>query len=46
MLAAGAGIEIDADEDAIQPEPYFVRNRSGRREKELPDIRNYLPAAQ
>lgn len=31
------------DEDAILPEPYFERNRSGRRVKELPDIRNYLP---
>ena len=40
------GEEAEPDEDAIQPEPYFVRNRSGRREKELPDIRNYLPAAQ
>lgn len=36
--------EDEVDEDVIQPEPYFVRNRSGRREKELPDIRNYLPA--
>ena len=40
------GKDAEPDEDAIQPEPYFVRNRSGRREKELPDIRNYLPAAQ
>ena len=35
--------DAEIDEDAIPPEPYFVRNRSGRREKELPDIRNYLP---
>ncbi len=34
----------EANEDAVPPEPYFVRNRSGRREKELPDIRSYLPA--
>ncbi|MFI5336088.1 MAG: hypothetical protein ACHQ5A_04855 [Opitutales bacterium] len=36
------GEEAEPDEDAIQPEPYFVRDRSGRREKELPDIRKYL----
>lgn len=32
----------EEDEDALQPEIYFERNRSGRRVKELPDIRNYL----
>lgn len=34
----------DVDDGLPQPEPYFVRQRSGRREKELPDIREYLPA--
>ena len=40
----------DADDDAEAaaelappPEPYFERMRSGRRVKELPDIRHYLP---
>lgn len=45
-----SGIEIETDddeedienEDAPKPEPYFERNRSGRRVKELPDVRNYL----
>jgi hypothetical protein len=45
-----SGIEIETDddedagddEDAPKPEPYFERNRSGRRVKELPDIRKYL----
>lgn len=35
--------DLEADEDAPKPEPYFERNRSGRRIKELPDVRNYLP---
>jgi len=37
--------EEDEDEDSevIPEDPYFVRNRSGRREKELPDVRDYLP---
>ena len=47
-----SGIEIetddeeegDEDDDLPKPEPYFERNRSGRRVKELPDIRNYLPS--
>lgn len=46
------GIEIETDDDEEteenddlpKPEPYFERNRSGRRVKELPDIRNYLPS--
>ena len=37
------GEDAEPDEDAILPEPYFVRDRRGRREKELPDIRKYLP---
>lgn len=37
--------EEDEDEDTglLSPEPYFVRQVSGRRDKELPDIREYLP---
>jgi hypothetical protein len=43
------GLETDDEEDdeedtgLLPPEPYFVRLTSGRREKELPDIRDYLP---
>ena len=35
----------DEDEDDGLPEvePYFLRQRSGRREKELPDVREFLP---
>ena len=38
--------ETDGEEDTglLPPEPYFVRLGSGRREKEVPDIRDYLPA--
>ncbi|WP_438481188.1 hypothetical protein [Oleiharenicola lentus] len=44
------GLETDDDEEDLDeedtgllpPEPYFVRQRSGRREKEVPDIRDYL----
>jgi hypothetical protein len=43
-------IETDDEEDGgegadglPEPEPYFERQRSGRRVKELPDIRDYLP---
>jgi len=32
----------DVDDGLPEPEPYFVRQRSGRRVKELPDIREYL----
>ncbi len=44
------GLETDDDEEGdeadtglLPPEPYFIRNLSGRREKELPDFREYLP---
>lgn len=43
------GLETDDEEDdeedtgLLPPEPYFVRLSSGRREKEVPDIRDYLP---
>jgi hypothetical protein len=37
--------ELDEDDTGIlPPEPYFVRDRSGRREKEIPDVTKYLPA--
>lgn len=50
---SGLVIETDDEEDEEdddgadglpEPEPYFERQRSGRRVKELPDIRDYLPA--
>ena len=34
--------EDDEDDDLTPPEPYFERNRSGRRVKELPDIRQFV----
>lgn len=35
--------EEDEDEgDGVAPEPYFERNRSGRRVKEVPDLRAHL----
>lgn len=43
------GLETDDEEDdeddtgLLPPEPYFVRLSSGRREKEVPDLRAYLP---
>ncbi len=43
------GLETDDEEGdeedtgLLPPEPYFVRLTSGRRDKELPDIRDYLP---
>lgn len=39
----GEKVEADEEDGIIPPEPYFVRQRSGRREKEVPDIRDYLP---
>lgn len=33
----------DDDDGLPEEEPYFVRMRSGRRVKELPDVRDYLP---
>jgi hypothetical protein len=38
----GETVEPGEDDGIIPPEPYFVRQRSGRREKEVPDIRHYL----
>lgn len=38
----GEKIEADEEDGIIPPEPYFVRQRGGRREKEVPDIREYL----
>lgn len=43
------GLETDDEddgeehEDAVPKEPYFLRDLSGRREKELPDFRSHLP---
>jgi hypothetical protein len=43
------GLETDDEEDdeedtgLLPPEPYFIRQTSGRRDKELPDIREFLP---
>lgn len=44
------GLETDDEEDEeeedtglLPPEPYFIRQTSGRRDKELPDIRDFLP---
>ncbi len=42
------GLETDDEEDEedtglLPPEPYFVRQLSGRREKEVPDVRDFLP---
>jgi hypothetical protein len=38
----GEKVEPGEEDGIIPPEPYFVRQRSGRREKEVPDIREYL----
>ncbi len=35
--------EGDEDTGLLAEEPFFIRDRSGRREKELPDFREYLP---
>jgi hypothetical protein len=37
--------EGDDEEDTglLPPEPYFIRQTSGRRDKELPDVREFLP---
>jgi len=43
------GLETDDEEEdeedtgLLPPEPYFVRLSSGRRAKEVPDVRDYLP---
>ena len=43
------GLETDDEEDdgadtgLLPPEPYFIRQTSGRRDKELPDVREFLP---
>lgn len=43
------GLETDDVEDdeedtgLLPPEPYFMRQTSGRRDKELPDVRDFLP---
>jgi hypothetical protein len=40
----GERVEADEEDGIIAPEPYFVRLSSGRREKEVPSLRDYLPA--
>ncbi|MFZ5497327.1 MAG: hypothetical protein ACOZE5_18550 [Verrucomicrobiota bacterium] len=40
----GEPVEPSAEDGLIPPEPYFVRQRGGRRLKELPDLRDYLPS--
>lgn len=39
----GEKVEPGEDDGIIPPEPYFVRQRSGRREREVPDLRDFLP---
>jgi len=44
------GLETDDEDDdedtgLLPPEPYFTRLTSGRREKEVPDVRDFLPKA-
>lgn len=39
----GEAVEPGEEDGIIPPEPYFVRLTSGRREREVPDIRDYLP---
>jgi hypothetical protein len=44
-----AGLETDDEADdgedtgLLPPEPYFIRQTSGRRDKELPDVREFYP---
>lgn len=39
----GEPIEPGEEDGIIPPEPYFIRQRSGRRDREVPDLRDYLP---
>lgn len=39
----GEAVEPGEDDGIIPPEPYFVRQRSGRRDRDVPDIRDFLP---
>jgi len=39
----GEAVEPGEDDGIVPPEPYFVRQRSGRRDREVPDIRDSLP---
>lgn len=38
-----AAADDEDDGESVPDEPYFARNRSGRRERELPDFRDHLP---
>jgi len=40
---AGEPVEPGEEDGIIAPEPYFVKLGSGRREREVPDVRDYLP---
>ncbi|MDI1337473.1 MAG: hypothetical protein PSU94_14920 [Lacunisphaera sp.] len=40
---AGEAVEPGEEDGIIPPEPYFVRLSSGRRAKEVPDHRDFLP---
>jgi hypothetical protein len=39
----GEKVEAGEEDGIIPQEPYFVKLGSGRREKEVPDLRDYLP---
>lgn len=39
----GEPVEPGEEDGIIPPEPYFVKLSSGRRDKEVPDVRDYLP---
>jgi len=39
----GEPVEPGEEDGIIPPEPYFVKLSSGRREREVPDVRDYLP---
>ncbi|HEY0864347.1 MAG TPA: hypothetical protein VGD97_09605 [Lacunisphaera sp.] len=38
----GEPVKPDEEDGIIPPEPYFVKLSSGRREREVPDVRDYL----
>ncbi len=40
----GEAVEPGEDDGIVPPEPYFVRQRSGRRDREVPDLREIFPA--
>jgi hypothetical protein len=40
---SGEAVQPGEGDGLIPPEPYFIRQTSGRRDKELPDVRDFLP---